>query len=563
MVAAAPASSAVLARVTGYAEGVVAGDIVAGQLVRLACERHLADIETAGLRSLAWDDDAADHAIRFIEQLRHSKGEWSGKRFILEPWQVFIVGSVFGWYREDGTRRFREAYTEVARKNGKTQLLAAIGLYLAFADGEPGAEVYSAATKRDQAKLCWAEADRMVQSTPALARLIQRTPSKANLSRLSTFSKFEPLGRDADTSDGLNPHAAIVDELHAHTNRDMVDVLRTAFGARRQPLLWSITTAGWNQQSIWWEMRSYATNVLTGIVGDDSLFCYVATLDAGDDWRDEAVWPKGNPNLGVSVYVESLREECHRAEQIPAQQNAFRRLRLNEPTEQTERWLDMATWDRNDAAPDLSPGLIVFAGLDLSSTIDLTACVAVAPRDGGYDVVARFWRPGDTVSEAERRDGVPYRQWADEGWWTLTAGTAIDPVMIADESVDWLAPYTVPELAFDAWNAAGASARLQSAGVTCVAMAQGFATYSEPCHALEALLLEGRIRHGGNPLLRWMASQVTVKFGPNDAIRPYKAHGSGIRDDGIVALLMALARARVHQQAGATFTEPRFWDMSE
>ena len=561
MVAVAPASSAVLARVTGYAEGVVAGEIVAGQLVRLACERHLADIETAGLRGLAWDDDAADHAIRFIEQLRHSKGEWSGRRFILEPWQVFIVGSVFGWYREDGTRRFREAYTEVARKNGKTQLLAAIGLYLAFADGEPGAEVYSAATKRDQAKLCWAEADRMVQSTPALARLIQRTPSKANLSRLSTFSKFEPLGRDADTSDGLNPHAAIVDELHAHTNRDMVDVLRTALGARRQPLLWSITTAGSNQQSIWWESRSYAVNVLEGIVEDDALFAYIATLDPGDSWMDESVWPKGNPNLGVSVKLDGLREEFRRAEAIPAQQNAFRRLRLNEPTEQSERWLDMATWDRNAAAPEVAPGMTVFAGLDLSSTIDLTACVAVAPRDGGYDVLTRFWRPEDTVGEAERRDGVPYRQWAADGWLTLTEGNAIDPVRIADDILDWLAPYQVPELAFDAWNAAGAAARLGAAGVTCVAMAQGFATYSEPCHALEALLLEGRIRHGGNPLLRWMASQVTVKFGPNDAIRPYKAHGAGIRDDGIVALLMALARARVHQQAAAV-PEPSIlvWD---
>lgn len=559
MVASAPAKGTMLARVSDYALDVLSGAIVAGNPVQLACARHVQDIETAGLRGLVWDDAAADHAIRFIEQLRHSKGEWAGQQFILAPWQVFIVGSVFGWYREDGTRRFREAYTEVARKNGKTQMLAAIGLYLAFADGEPGAEVYSAATKRDQAKLCWAEADRMVQSTPALARLIQRTPSKANLSRLSTFSKFEPLGRDADTSDGLNPHAAIIDELHAHTNRDMVDVLRTAVGARRQPLLWSITTAGSNQQSIWWEMRSYAMNVLDGVADDDSLFCYIATLDAGDDWRDEAVWPKGNPNLGVSVYAESLREECHRAEQIPAQQNAFRRLRLNEPTEQSERWLDMATWDRNGDMPELVPGMTVFAGLDLSSTIDLTACVAVAPRDGGYDIVARFWRPGDTVAEAERRDGVPYRQWADEGWLTLTDGTAIDPVQIADDIAEWLAPYTVQELAFDAWNAAGASARLQSLGVTCVAMAQGFATYSEPCHALEALLLEGRIRHGGNPLLRWMAGQVTVKFGPNDAIRPYKAAGSGIRDDGVVALLMGLARARVHQQAAAPIGAPTLW----
>jgi len=487
-------------------------------------------------------------------------GPMAGQPLVFEVWQLAAFGEGMACDLE-GIPYWQTVVIIVPRKNGKTTSTSAVSGY--EADTEEGTPIVGLAATSDehQAKLCWSEADRMVQSTPALARLIQRKPSVSNLSNLQTFSKFEPLGRDSDTADGLNSHAAIIDELHAHPNRGMVDVLRTAFGARRQPLLWSITTAGWNQQSIWWEMRSYATNVLTGITDDDSLFCYVATLDAGDDWRDEAVWPKGNPNLGVSVYVESLREECHRAEQIPAQQNAFRRLRLNEPTEQTERWLDMATWDRNNAEPDLSPGMVVFTGLDLSSTIDLTACVTVAPRDGGYDVVARFWRPGDTVAEAERRDGVPYRQWADEGWLTLTDGTAIDPVVIADDIVDWLAPYTVPELAFDAWNAAGASARLQSSGVTCVAMAQGFATYSEPCHALEALLLEGRIRHGGNPVLRWMASQVTVKYGPNDAIRPYKAHGSGIRDDGIVALLMALARARVHQQAAAV-PEPSIlvWD---
>lgn len=559
MVATAPSATGVLARMTDYAESVLGGDIVAGELVRLACERHLHDLELGSLRGLRFDEAAAGHAVAFVEQLRHSKGEWAGQRLQLAPWQLFIVGSVFGWLRDDGTRRFREIYTEVARKNGKTTLLAAIGLYLAFADGEPGAEVYSAATKRDQAKLCWSEADRMVQSTPALSRLIERTPSRGNLARLDTFSKFEPLGRDADTADGLNPHAGIIDELHAHTSRDMVDVLRTALGARRQPILWSITTAGSDQQSIWWEMRSYAANVLQKTADDDTLFAYIATLDKGDDWQDEAVWPKGNPNLGVSVRLEELREKARRAAQLPGEQNAFRRLRLNEPTEQSERWLDIGQWDENAAPPEVMPGAVVFAGLDLSSTIDITACVLVAPRDGDYDVVGRFWRPEDTIVEAERRDGVPYRQWAAEGWLTLTEGTAIDPIQIADDIADWLAPYTVAELAFDAWNAAGASARLGSLGVTTVAMAQGFATYSEPCHALEALLLERRIRHGGNPVLRWMAGQVTVKFGPNDAVRPYKPHGSGIRDDGIVALLMALARARVHQQADTAIGVPNLW----
>ena len=545
---------------TDYANAVIDGDIIAGQLVVAACKRHCGDVGLGYLRGLHFDDDAADHAIRFIENLKHSKGEWAGRNLKLEPWQVFIIGSVFGWYKADGTRRFREAYTEVARKNGKTTILAAVGLYLAFADGEPGAEVYSAATKRDQAKLCWSEARAMAKLNPTLSRVITFTDSRSNMARIDTRSTFEPLGRDADTADGLNPHGAIIDELHQHPNRGMVDVLRTAVGARRQPLLWSITTAGSNQTSIWWEMRSYATSVLEGVVEDDSTFVYIATLDKGDDWTDEAVYVKGNPNLGISVKLDSLLAERDRAMQIPAQQNAFRRLRLNEPTEQSERWIDMGQWDGCADLPTIESGDALFVGLDLSSKIDLSGAVGLRYADDGYvDVICRFWRPEDSVQDAEKRDSVPYRLWAEQGYLELMPGTMLDPHAIAEDMLDWLAGYEVREIAFDAWNAASAAARLETEGVPIVALPQGERTYSEPCHTLEGLLASGRLRHGNHPVLRWMAGQVQVRHGANDAIKPYKPHGSGLRDDGIVAMLMALARAMVAGESSASTLG--FWDL--
>lgn len=562
MVASAPVSTTILSRVTAYADDAVAGRVVVGGLVKLAAQRHLTDLDLAHTRELYFDEDAAAHAVAFMEQLRHSKGEWAGQYLRLEPWQVFIVGSVFGWLRADGTRRFREVYQEIARKSGKTTMLAGVGLYLMIADDEPGAEVYSAATKRDQAKLCWTEARRMVAQTPALAKRVIVSEARSNLAWPAMHAKFEPLGRDSDTSSGLNPNGALVDELHEHPNRGMCDILETAVGSRRQPLIWYITTAGSNQESIWWEKRDYACRVLDGSVADDRLFAAVYTLDSADDWRDEAVWPKANPNLGVSVKLDALREECRKAEAIPAQQNAFRRLRLNQPTEQAERWIDMATWDTCADEPQLAAGDRVFVGLDMSSKIDITAAVALALQpDGTVDVRCRFWRPEATVDEAEARDRVPYRLWAEQGFIQLTPGSMIDPSAVAEDLLEWLDGYEVVEVPFDTWNAAGAAARLESAGLTVVGMSQGYVTYSEPCHTFAALLAGGLLRHGGDPVLRWMAGQMMVKFGPNDAIRPWKPHGSGLRNDGIVALLMALNRASLFSQQEQS--GPAFWSWDD
>jgi phage terminase large subunit-like protein len=281
--------------VTAYACAVSEDKVPANRLVRLACKRHLEDLASGRGRGLRVDPAAARHAIEFFGFLRHSKGEWAGQTFELAPWQGFIVGALFGWRREDGLRRFRTAYCAVPRKNGKSSTAAGIGLYLLVADGEQGAEVYSAATSRDQARIVFDEARRMVASSPALNRRVETLIN--NLHVAATNSRFMPLSSDSSTMDGLNVHGAIIDELHAHKTRNVVDVLDTATGARRQPLLFEITTAGYDRHSICFEHHDYSIKVLEGIVHDDASFAFIAGADDGDDWTDPEVWQKANPNL--------------------------------------------------------------------------------------------------------------------------------------------------------------------------------------------------------------------------------------------------------------------------
>src|SRR5512139_2470424 len=287
-----------------YIDDVVAGRVSACHWVQQAAQRHIDDLEHGAERGLHFDQDAAEHVLKFFTILRHSKGEWAGRLIELEPWQQFLLWTLFGWKRADGTRRFRTAYIEVARKNGKSTMGAGIGLYLLAADGEPGAEIYSAATKRDQARITHLEAVRMVRSSPMLKRRIRTFRDNLNIE--GTASKFEPLGADADTTDGLNIHGAIVDEIHAHKTREMWDRLDTATGARRQPLMFGITTAGYDRQSLCWTLNEYSKKVLDRVIDDDTFFGLIYTLDEGDDWQDEKTWIKANPNLNVSKKIDDL-----------------------------------------------------------------------------------------------------------------------------------------------------------------------------------------------------------------------------------------------------------------
>ena len=555
-----------------YVRGVAAGKIAASQFVLQACQRHKRDVKTGKARGpstgsgrgpstgsgrLHFDETAARRALTFFGVLRHSKGEWAGQPFALEPWQVFIVASLFGWKRADGSRRFRRVYIEVPRKNGKSTLISGIGLYLLVADDEPGAEIYSAATKRDQARIAHSEATRMVKSSPLLKKEID--VFRDNLNVLATHSKFEPLGADADTMDGLNVHAALIDELHAHKTRNVVDVLDTATGARRQPLIVEITTAGWDRQSICWEHHDYSRQVLEGAVEDDSWFAFIAAADPDDDWQDEATWRKANPNYGVSVSPDDLRRKALRAAKVPAEQNVFKRLHLDIWTEQESRWLDLAEWDACNDAVDLDKlaGRECYAGLDLASTTDLAALVLVFPDDSDpicYDLLPFFWVPEETVAERTRKAAVPYQTWVNMGLIDATEGNVIDYRAIMVKLDELARRFNIRDLAYDRWGATQLIQDMQAAGLNVIPFGQGFVSMSPPTKELLNLVLSRRIRHGGHPVLRWMASNMVVLQDPAGNLKPDKSKSSE-KIDGLVATIMGLDRATRRENTGSIYEE--------
>lgn len=541
--------------VTQYAREVVTGKVVVGKKVFLACERHLNDLKNGHLRGIYFDEDAADHALEFFPRfLRHSKGKCAGQPFHLPPWQVFIVGSLFGWKKKDGYRRFRIAYIEIARKNGKSTLIAGILLYLFFADGEPGAEVYTIATKMKQSKIIWNEAKRMVKASPELKKRINILAENMNIEK--TNSVFEPLEGDAESLDGLNVHAVGIDELHKHKTRDAVEVMETATGAREQPMQIEITTAGTDRESICYEHHDYGTRILLGVLDDDSFFCWISALDDDDDWADEKVWVKANPNLNISVYLHDLQRKCKKAKASPRAQNAFRRLHLNEWTQQLVRWLDLDKWKacgKPFLEKDLE-GRSCFIGMDLSSKIDLTAVEVVFPPEEGskeWKILSYFFVPEENAPARERKDKVPYTQWIKEGHIIATPGNIIDYEFIRNLVRDDLATrFNIMEIAYDPYNATHLATQLgHEDGFVMVEMRQGTRTMGEPSKDFEALVIAGHLNHGNNPVLNWMANNVSVRTDANNNYMPAKPDNKApFRIDGIVALIMGLGRAMVKEQ---------------
>lgn len=538
--------------VDAYAEDVLAGRIVTGPLVRLAAERHVRDLDAGKSRGLRFDHNAAEHALDFFQFLRHSKGEWAGERFDLAAWQSFAVGSIFGWRRADGLRRFRTGYVEVGRKNGKSSVAAGVGTYLFVGDQEPGAEVYTSATKRDQARIVHSEAVRMVKSSPELAPHIM--VFKDNLSILGTASKYEPLGADADTLDGLNVHGAIVDEIHAHKTRNLWDVLETATKARRQPMMLGITTAGYDRTSICWELHEYSRRVLEGAIEDDAWFAYIACLDPEDDWADESVWIKANPNLGVSVKLDQLRESAKKAQESIAYRNTFRRLHLNQWTEQHTAWIPMEVWEENaqPVDPEELRGKDCCAGLDLSTTTDITALVLDFKLEGGiHKLLCYFWIPAETVTERSRKDRVPYAAWVQQGLVQATEGNVVDYDVIRAKIIELHDIYRINEFAIDRWNATQLTSQLMAEGYQVLPFGQGFRDMSPATKEFEKLVLGRKLHHGGNPVLRWMMSNVAIKQDPAGNIKPDKAKSTD-RIDGVVAAIMAVGRGVIeHPVASA------------
>lgn len=487
------------------------------------------------------------HVVRFFEEfLRHSKGKFAGKPFSLLPWQKEMLEELFGWARtSDDTRRYRMAYISTAKKSGKTTILAGIGLYLLLADNEPGAEIYGAASDREQASLVFKEAANMVRASPFLSRPLEVVDSRRTIAFRATSSFYRVLPADAFRAEGLNIHGLLFDELHAQRTRDLFDSLRYGGAARSQPLLCSITTAGYDKNSICYEQYQYAKRVLEDWTYDPTFYPLIYEAGEKDDWTAEETWPKANPSWSVTINPTDFAADCKEAQKSNTKEFSFKRYRLNMWTQADTRWLKAEAWAAcDDKPPGPLDGRECWCGLDLATTYDTSAFVALFPaEDGTFDILCRFWIPGDNASDREKRDRVPYIAWANEPETGLkmTDGNVTDYDVIRKDVNEFARQYNMRQLAIDRWNATQLSIQLNQDGHDVVGFSQGIGSMSAPSKLLENLVVSGKIRHAGNKVLTWMAGNASVKVDSNGNFRPVKPkQGSAERIDGIVSLIMAL-----------------------
>jgi len=505
-----------------------------------------------------FDELAATRAENFFRKLlTHVKGEWAGQEFQLSPWQAErVIRPMFGWKRADGSRRYRTCYVEIPRKNGKSTISSGVALYLLFSDGEPGAEIYSAAADRLQAAIVFDAAKSMVEASPKLRSKCKIYKREIVVEK--TGSVYRVLSADAATKHGLNAHGIIFDELHAQANRELWDVLATSTGARRQPMTLAITTAGYDRHSICYEVHDYARKVADGVVTDDTFLPVVYAASAEDDWTLPATWKKANPSLGATIKLDYLDGECKRAREVPGYENTFKRLHLNIWTEQATRWLPMEAWDECGGVVDATTlaGRSCYAGFDLSTTTDLTALVLLFPPESEgekFKVLPHFWIPGESLEKRVRRDHVPYDVWARDGLVEVTDGNVTDYDTIRHRIRELAETYRIQEIAYDRWNSSQIVTQLQEDGANMVPIGQGWQSMSAPSRELEKLVLGREFEHGGNPVLRWMAANVAIKTDPAGNIKPDKERSTE-RIDGIVALVMAISRASVADVSDAALS---------
>lgn len=509
--------------------------------------------------------EAAAKAVGFIERLKHTKGEWAGRLFKLDDWQrKEIIEPIFGTLNHDGTRAVRTSYVEVPRKNGKSELAAAIALYILFCDDEPGAEIYSAAADRDQAKIVFTVAMRMVELSESLRKRCKIIASQNRIVYRDRFYRAIP--SEAHSKHGYNAHCVIFDELHAQPNRDLWDVLTTSMGARRQPLTFAITTAGFDRNSICWEQHAYAEKVLDPESGvDDSTFhAFISAAPEDADWTDEEVWKQANPALRGQAFrnIEEMRMVFARAKETPALQNTARRLYLNQWTRSDVRAIDLRRWDacRNDVDIESLKGRRCYGGLDLASNYDIAAFVLVFDlEDGSFAVVPRFWVPLEAMRQRVRRDRVPYDVWVASGrerppYIEATQGDTIDYGTIEERIRELAEVYDIQQIAFDRWGAAQMSQRLTDAGLKMVPFGQGVASMTAPTKEFLKLISGGNLVHFGNNILRWMADNLVTREAA-DGIKPDKSKSTE-KIDGIVASIMALDLAtRATEQKPSIYEE--------
>ncbi len=495
-----------------------------------------------------FDEAKAQRAVEFIRCLKHTKGRWRGQAFDLLPWQETIIRDVFGTVKEDGFRQYNTAYVEIPKKNGKSELAAGVALYMTCGDNEWGAEVYGCASDRQQASIVFDVAVDMVEQCPALKKRIKPVMSVKRLVYKPTNSFYQVLSAEAYTKHGLNVHAVIFDELHSQPNRELFDVMTKGSGdARTQPLFFLITTAGTDRHSVCFEQHQKAEDILCGRKADPTFYPVIYGAEDDADWTSEEVWYRANPSLGHTIDIDKVRNACMSARDNPAEENIFRQLRLNQWVKQSTRWMQMEKWDACAFPVDEGEllGRECYGGLDLSSSIDITAFVLVfPPRDDTekYVFLPYFWIPEENMARRVRRDHVPYDVWEKQGFLETTEGDVIHYGFIESFIEDLGKRFHIKEIAFDRWGAVQMVQNLEGLGFTVVPFGQGFKDMSPPTKRLMELVLERNVAHGGHPVLRWMMDNIFVRTDPAGNIKPDKEKSTE-KIDGAVAAVMALDRA--------------------
>lgn len=545
-------------RATQYARAVVAGEIGACKWTRLACERQLRDLERSEQDpNWPWrfDVGAAERPCLLIECLPHIKGKWASATITLEDWQCFIETTVFGWvHRETGLRRFRIAYTEVPRKNAKSTLTSGNAVYMLAADGEEGAEIYSAATTGDQARIVFDVSKAMLRKDTRVAAQFGIGVGEHAIWVRDNASTYKPLNAEGSTLDGLNVHFGSVDELHAHKRRDVWDVLATATGSRLQPLLWAITTAGSDRAGICYEQRDYVCKVLQRVVEDDTYFGIIYTIDEGDDWTDEAVWGKANPNLGVSVSIDDLRAKCRFAMSMPSAQGNFLTKHLNVWVNADSAWMDMQAWDRcanTSLRLEEFEGQACWCGTDLASKVDINSRIRLFERGDKICVFDTHWLPERAVDESFNSQ---YEGWQRRGLLTVTPGEVVDMDAIEADIVEGCSRFSVQQEGYDPHQATQLVGHMLDKGVPMVEVRPTVLNFSEPMKTVEAWVLQGRLEHNGSPVLTWMVSNVVCHRDQKDNIYPRKERPEN-KIDGVVALLIAVSRYLANRGFGDSVYE--------
>jgi phage terminase large subunit-like protein len=509
------------------------------------------------------DQAKAARVYGFFEKvLKHSKGQTAGQPFLLLPWQKYVLGEIFGRCRPNGLRQHRQAYIELPKKQGKSTLLAGIALYMLVADGEAGGECYGAASDREQAGIIYREAASMVRSSPALSKVLEVLDSRKTIVHRGSNSFYRVLSADAFRAEGLNISCLLFDELHAQRgDRRLWDALRYGGAARRQPLVLSITTAGEaNKTHLWYEQHDYAERCIADPAFDPSFFGCIYAASREDDWKSPKIWHKANPSLGETISEESFAADCREAENSSTKLNAFLRYRLNIPTTSDIRWLrpdQIAAC--NGGPPEPLEGRDCWCALDLASTFDTTAFVAVFPdADGHFDVVCRYWIPEHNAEQRARDDRVDYLRWAQEGFLTLTDGKSTDYKRVKADILEFASKHRIRKLAIDRWNATQLATDLADEGLPVAMFGQGFASMSAPTKAVEAMFVDAKLRLAGHKVLNWQLGNAAVQTDPAGNVKVSKQKSTE-RIDGVVSLVMAVGVHMGESMKPADLPEISFW----